>query len=535
MGTLTLLRAAHVIILASVALAASPTFTLLIPSSVPSNAPAPPADFVGFGTATFGLPQLANNFSKNLITSVAKRTSASSPPVIRIGGTEGDYLDIDLRSDAPIMRCEGKCPGNLGHWIFGTKFFESFGWFPAAKMTIQAPMGPKINMTRTVDFVRLAWESAGANRVDAIALGNEVSVYDNNGPMAYLKPAIRVEEKLRQVLNLTDAQSRIFEIADGLSGPSNSHDPYSVQELFEAGINNNSLSKYAAEHYYQTAGPVDTFAKLQSLLMNHTINIRAGLPGRVKSINYLRQNFPNVPYIISEWGDTLNGPINFTTCFGAALWVIDFDLLAMTRGVARVAHTQGPYTSHSLWVPAQQANGVNKGPPQVRPVFAATAFVADFIGNTTSPGHVAELSIGGNRSDFVGAYAIYENTQASTSPGPSRVALLNMKLWNLKGGADAARGHVTYVLPVTKSGTKTLQVRRFVTEAGAAAMGFDAGGVTENVTWAGEQWSKTVDNGKGHFTTGGETVETLNVADGYAEVEVRDTEAVMFILIPQCI
>jgi hypothetical protein len=36
------------------------------------------------------------------------------------------------------------------------------------------------------------------------------------------------------------------------------------QELFQAGINNNSMAKYAAEHYYQTPGPVDSLGKLQS-------------------------------------------------------------------------------------------------------------------------------------------------------------------------------------------------------------------------------------------------------------------------------
>jgi hypothetical protein len=256
--------------------------------------------------------------------------------------------------------------------------------------------------------------------------------------------------------------------------------------------------------------------------MNHTANTRSGLPARVKSIDYLRQNFPNVPYIISEWGNTLNGPINITTCFGAALWVIDFDLAAMSRGVARVAHTQGPYTSHSLWIPAQQDKGVNKGPAQVRPVFAATAFVADFIGSAKTPGQVVELSMGGNASDFASGYAIYDG---KPSYDPSRVALLNMKMWSRSEADEAARGNAIYVLPVAKSGTKTVEVRRFVAEAGAEAMGFDVGGPAQNVTWAGEQWTKTVDNGKGHSVEA--AVETLNVVNGHVQVEVRDTEAVI--------
>ena len=58
------------------------------------------------------------------------------------------------------------------------------------------------------------------------------------------------------------------------------------------------------------------------------------------------------------------------------------------------------------------------------------------------------------------------------------------------------------------------------------ALGYDIGGSDANVTWAGEQWSYKIDNGKGHFPHGKQE-ETVQVKKGVAEVKVPDSEAVI--------
>ena len=259
--------------------------------------------------------------------------------------------------------------------------------------------------------------------------------------------------------------------------------------------------------------------------MNHTATLNSGLTSRKESLDYLRENHPDVPYFISEWGNTLHGPINITACFGSALWALDLDLAAMVRGVARIAHTQGPWSAKALWIPEPLDSGVNEGPAQARAVFAATPVVADFIGREKNPGKVVELDVEGQ--DLMSAYAMYSG---GCSGALAKVALINMKVWNQ--GDEEERGASTFVLPVEglEDGTEVL-VKRFVAEAGAGALGFDVDGPEGNVTWAGEQWSKKVGNGKGHFVNGhGEDVDTVEVEDGVVEVKVRDSEAAIIYL-----
>jgi hypothetical protein len=58
-----------------------------VPQSVPESVPIVPGDFVGFGFEIAFLNSYDNEFSNNLVNSVASRMG--KPPVIRLGGTSG--------------------------------------------------------------------------------------------------------------------------------------------------------------------------------------------------------------------------------------------------------------------------------------------------------------------------------------------------------------------------------------------------------------------------------------------------------------
>lgn len=228
-------------------------------------------------------------------------------------------------------------------------------------------------------------------------------------------------------------------------------------------------------------------------------------------------------YVISEDAATLKSvEAEFGGGFAFALWAVDFNLAAMARGVDRVANIAGrPYSNRLFWVPhSTQADNVPE--PQARAPFAAAALVADFIGKDTQAA-VVQVPLD---QDFVSAYAAYD---AADSARPLRVALVNNKLWNGSGsgGDDDQRPSASFKVPA--AGATRVRVRSLHAEMGAAAMGFDYCHVTDgctgnhNVTWAGEQWSYTVDQGHGH----GDTVEdTLQPDDsGFVTVSVPDSEA----------
>jgi hypothetical protein len=206
--------------------AATVIHTLTIPSAQPTNAPIVPQNFVSFGFGQAWLDNYANDFSENLINSIATRMSV--PPIIRIRGTVGDLLLFDP-SQTEKKKCVGDgCP-NSSHatFVLGPSYFEDFKRFSNASMTFQAPLGKKLNVTNTLAYVTRAWEALGKERVEAIAIGNEVNV-EVGTAKEYVNNTLELRKKRIDALNLTGNDRKIFEVVDTISRAAASHNPYAV-------------------------------------------------------------------------------------------------------------------------------------------------------------------------------------------------------------------------------------------------------------------------------------------------------------------
>lgn len=225
----------------------------------------------------------------------------------------------------------------------------------------------------------------------------------------------------------------------------------------------------------------------------------------------------NIDYAITEDAAVLGGaPHSFSAGFGYALWAADFNLAAMTRGVARVSNLAGrPAAKRVFWVP--DATGENSGNPgpHVRAPFPAAIFLADFVG-AGDPSAVVEVDVG---SDLMSAYAMYDQASGALQ----RIAVVNMRLYN--GTLDTSRDRESFQIPVG-TGISSVTVRSLRADLGVAAMGYDFGGPQSNVTWAGEQWTHAIDLGNGHFPRG-PLENTIEVREGVATVVVPDSEAVI--------
>lgn len=283
---------------------------------------------------------------------------------------------------------------------------------------------------------------------------------------------------------------------------------------FEDNLDTAGNVKYAAWHWYQLSNNYTTLAQQQTYLMNHTA-VTTHFDELVSQIQYLRANNPEVRFVLSETGSGTSSIIEIQAGFGAALWCVDFQLYSLTQGVSRVDATHRPAALHSYWVPDDSVPTINPG-PQVRGVWYALPFVADFIGR--NPGKVAALDLG---SDTLTAYAIYDASKNTVS----KVAVINLQVW-VEDGSTGTRGEQTLSIPVPPW-TRSFEVRRLKSTAGAQAMGYDYAGPSQNITWAGEQWSYKLDEGKGHLVSGIPTVESYSVTNGNAVVHVSDTEAVL--------
>ena len=204
--------------------ATTQTRTLSLPSSQPSDAVAVRADFVGFGFETAFLNDFANNFSENLVNVVADRTSL--PPIIRIGGTSGDKVLFDPNQEA-IKNCvDGDCPiGSDAQYILGRSYFHGFEWFTKAKMSFQAPLGPDANTSGSLEYVRRAYKALGAERVTAIALGNEPNFYDKTAT-EYSKTSKSLASDIIKDIGLSDR--KIFEVGNIANGGMLSGKPWTL-------------------------------------------------------------------------------------------------------------------------------------------------------------------------------------------------------------------------------------------------------------------------------------------------------------------
>ena len=204
------------------------TRSVTIPTSVPSAAAQVPPDFVGFGFGQAWLPNYANEFSETLISSVAKRMASGVAPIIRLGGTVGDKFLWDPNQTQAAVPIDNEDPNASGTtFILGPSFFDGLKLFTDAKMTFQATLGNPLNLSSTVPIIQHAYAALGADRLAAIALGNEVEV-EYGTASGYVTAALEIESSVIQALNLTGGERLIFEAVDTLSPDASTHVPYAV-------------------------------------------------------------------------------------------------------------------------------------------------------------------------------------------------------------------------------------------------------------------------------------------------------------------
>lgn len=496
--------------------AANGTAVSLSPSA-PSNAPIPPADFIGFGFETAFINDYANTFSENLINNIANR--AGAPLIIRVGGTSGDRVQFDPNQSADKLCISGDCPiGSGATYVLGPSYFNGFKSFQNQHFSFQAPMGRTVNTTGSLDYVTRAWDATGASRVAAIALGNEVDIYGSGYTVQqYVTAALALEGKITDALGIS-SNERIFEVLD-IAGPAGA---FSVQNAFQAGIDKNGAVKYAAQHWYQHGSTTSyTPADEQQDILSHNAIVSKFNSGYSAGLAYIAANDPSVSWIISESGTSLIGPpLEYQDAFGGALWVVDFELYAMSQGVKRVDQTGRPAAPHSLWVPNTSANNPSNGieqniGPQVRGPYYGLPLVADFLGST--PGPVTEIL----SDDLATAYATYD----ASSGKVTRVALVNLKFWAKAVGGT--RGSTTFDIPVSDPSVTEVKVQRLQAEAGAYAISYDNQGQDGMITYAGKTWSYQLDGGAGSTVAGVPAQETVSMCDGVVSVTVRDSEAAL--------
>ncbi|KAH8892826.1 hypothetical protein GQ53DRAFT_822338 [Thozetella sp. PMI_491] len=485
------------------------------PLTKPSGSRVVPRNFVSFNIEAAFLHDYYNDFSNNLVRAVANRMSL--PPIIRVGGTSGDEFLIDDSQSEVKVCVSGTCGSSSASYKLGPSYFEAFKGLTSATMSFQAPMGNPINIDRSLAYVTRAWNALGNDRLAAIALGNEPNFYDTQAQ--YIQDALTIQGRVISALGLTGTDATRFVAGEVDSGHVNTGTSYQVSDILAAGINNNGHIRSTAEHYYQVMDTSTVWSDdvLQKLVLNHTA-IANRLGKYQKNIDASRN--AKLPFVISEGAACLSAAGNakvFCGGFAFTLWAVDSNLAAMTAGVSRIANMVGrPAAARTFWVPNDSATD-NPG-PQVRAPFPATMFLNDFVGKDNLS---AIVSVETNRQ-LLSAYGMYNDATQKLE----RMALLNLHVYN--GTKGNTRGVIEFEVAV--GNVASVRVQRLHANLGIAAMGFDYGGPAHNVSWAGEQWSYSVDKGNGHFTSGKVQEQVVAVSGGTAVISIPDSEAVIVYL-----
>jgi hypothetical protein len=194
--------------------------------------------------------------------------------------------------------------------------------------------------------------------------------------------------------------------------------------------------------------------------MNHSKTI-SDMESRLGSaISFLEPR--GISFIIGEGNAAIglgSRPAELDGSVGAALWIADFMLNAMSMGVQRV----------SLTPPWQVATTPTEA-KTVRGIWYGHVFAADFIG-ASGDFQILRLPVHDTHPN-IASYAGYNGGILT------KVAVLDMRWWN--GKNETARPAVTIALTGLDAGIQDARVSRLTAPTGSRGL---------NISWAGKQWS----------------------------------------------
>jgi hypothetical protein len=139
-------------------------------------------------------------------------------------------FDPNQKENTTCITSGGDCPnGSDADFILGPSYFDGLQSFANYSMTFQAPLTYPINKSNILEYVNRAYTALGSDRVDAIALGNEVAYHGHDKkPEEYVSDAGIMIEYISESLNLTGEDARIFQVLDMGSSTVDSGSPYTL-------------------------------------------------------------------------------------------------------------------------------------------------------------------------------------------------------------------------------------------------------------------------------------------------------------------
>lgn len=396
-------------------------------------------DVVGYSLEPTWVSSYASNkLAATLLQHIADLTGKAPP--IRVGGNSADQTHLveslpDNKTD--VMIDTPKAMLNITmDW-----YDDWANYFPETTDIIYS-----LNFADTTDDWAIAMAQAEkvhsllGDKLTMFELGNEIDHFiakgwrnDSWGVMEYaeqfreLTGAITNTSWYRQVENPPTFQAGVFADPPWVPDQHDEIDDFDIVNLTTIAnltdVKNELIEAYSTHLYPQsTCDPVRWHRMRLDLLSDHHVlwrNVSQYIP-QVAAADAV-----NTSLVMGETNSvSCSGKSGISDTLGAALWTIDYVLMAASIGFEKIYFHLGAHSEYSAFTPEKYTLKGEELPGGIRPNWYSHYFIAKAVqGRQNEKFEIAALP-GANESDFSG-YAVY-----SSDKELRKLVFLDMGVWN---------------------------------------------------------------------------------------------------------
>ncbi|ROV88204.1 hypothetical protein VPNG_10318 [Cytospora leucostoma] len=361
-------------------------------------------------------------------------------PPIRIGGTTSDetYITGSLPDNATSI--ETTKPGTT--WNVTASWFSTFAeYFPGGTDFVYCLnfADNSSEWTNAQEQARAVWGALG-DKLVRFELGNEVDHFITEDWRAQ---GWGVREYISQFKNLTTSilnsswyneagdaapkvQAAVFADPPWVPDQQDEIDDFDIINLTRAGLVDpvhRVIETYAVHLYPQSTCDTECWLRLRlDLLSNHTalwLNVSQYVP------QVAAADAANTSLVFGETNSvSCGGRSGISDTFGAALWSVDYVLMASSVGIPNIYFHLGAESEYSAFTPWPYELDTETLSSGIRANFYSHYFVAKVVeGLVEGEAYGIAAVPGANTSDLSG-YAIYQGD------GLAKLVFLDMGVWN---------------------------------------------------------------------------------------------------------
>ncbi|TFK98377.1 hypothetical protein BDV98DRAFT_211163 [Pterulicium gracile] len=436
-----------------------------------------------WGNTTESTPHALLNYLSNY------EARLQNPLRIRIGGNGMDGSEYDTNFGHRLLEITNDSYYNAIDVRYGPMFFhvlnEVADRVGDMEFIIQMSMQNPGDTNTYLPLAKDAKEILG-DRLDAIVVGNEPDLYAGHHvrPGYWIPDYIpEIEEVIRQFKEndlMTDEDSFI-------AGPGVCC-MWSVDELFDAGLDQFPYKYYTTQHYPNHAcnGLNDKNTNL-TYYRQHS-NVREYITWEQTAVDIAKAR--DVPVILTEYNTAACGGTNLSDTFTATLWALDVGLQAAAVNYsAAYMHTRELGVRYNLFDPptanTSYLSNWRTGAPYYTGLVMSEAFSSEGsivvdLSNHTSLLSSASSNVSNFRTDETAVYGIYD--KGGSEQG-------KMVLINYSGGGDTQEP-VTFRIPSTTTDSSRAFAYRLLVAPSATSRTPNSTdedyGLESPITWAGQ-------------------------------------------------